>query len=70
MRETDSNAKDSNAIPDDALEALARCLCPAIVAYFESDKGKCEFADWQTHRGIVVLPGGEAESDENTRLAG
>ena len=70
MRETDSNVKDSNAIPDDALEALARCLYPTMVAYFESDEGKCEFADWQAHRGIVVLPCGEAESDENFRLAG
>ena len=70
MRETDSNVKDSNAIPDDALEALTRCLYPAIVAYYESDRGKCEFADWQAHRGIVALSGGEAEPDENIRLAG
>jgi len=36
--------------PNDALEALARCLFPAIVEYFESDEGKREFAEWQAQQ--------------------
>ena len=37
--------------PADAIEALARRLYPAMVAYFESDEGKREFAEWQARRG-------------------
>jgi len=33
--------------PDNALEAMARCLLPAIVEFFESDEGKREFAEWK-----------------------
>jgi hypothetical protein len=39
-----------NEVPADAIEALARCLLPAIVAYYESDEGKREFAEWQSRR--------------------
>ena len=31
--------------PDGALEALARRLYPAMIAFFESDEGKRKFAD-------------------------
>jgi len=51
LRVNEKNFKKSNAIPDDALEALARCLYPVMVAYFESDEGKREFAEWQARRG-------------------
>lgn len=37
-------------IPDYELEALARCLLPDILTYFESDEGKREFAEWQTRQ--------------------
>jgi len=53
LRVKENNAEKSHAIPDDALEALARCLYPAIVLYFESDEGKCEFAEWQAKQQSV-----------------
>lgn len=34
-------------IPRHELEALARCLLPAIQAYFESEEGQREFAEWE-----------------------
>ena len=34
--------------PADAIEALARCLLPAIRSYFESEKGKAAFAKWKS----------------------
>lgn len=34
-------------IPRHELEALARCLLPDIQAYFESEEGQREFAEWQ-----------------------
>ena len=45
--------------PDDAVKALARCLYPAMVAYFESDEGKREFARWQAEKGAKAATGGE-----------
>ena len=39
--------------PDEALEALARCLYPAIRSFFESEKGRREFDEWKkSRRGI------------------
>jgi len=70
LRVNDTNAEKVNAIPDDFLEALARCLYPTMVAFFESEKGQREFAEWQSRSGIENLPGREAELDEKVRLAG
>jgi hypothetical protein len=36
--------------PDEALEALARCLYPAIRSYFESEEGQREFNEWISSR--------------------
>ena len=68
LRAKKADVKELSAIPDDALEALARCLYPAIVAYFESDEGKREFAEWQTCNGIENLSGGESKPE--IRFAG
>ena len=40
----------------DAIEALARCLYPAMVAYFESEEGQREFAEWQADKGTEISP--------------
>jgi hypothetical protein len=40
--------------PDDAIEALARRLYPVIVAFFESDEGKREFAEWKVQQGVAA----------------
>ena len=37
-----------------------RCLYPAIVAYFESDEGQREFAEWQVRQGDAAAPVGES----------
>ena len=42
--------------PADAIEALARCLYPAMVDYFESEEGRHEFAEWQATRGKANPP--------------
>jgi len=70
LREKDSNVRKANAIPDDALEALARCLYPMMVAFFESAEGQREFAEWQSQKDTEVVPGGMAESGGKIRLAG
>jgi len=70
LRVKDPNVKKLSAIPDDALEALARCLCPAMIAFFESDEGKREFAEWQSRESTKSIPGGIAEPEHENRLAG
>ena len=70
MRVTDTIEEKVNAIPDDALEALARCLLPAIRSYFESEDGQREFAEWRSRKGTENLPGREVTPDEKVRLAG
>jgi hypothetical protein len=42
------------APPDEAIEALARCLYPAMVAYFESDQDKREFAAWKAAQAMAA----------------
>lgn len=39
--------KTTYHIPQHELEALARCLFPAIQAFFMSEEGKREFAEWE-----------------------
>lgn len=34
-------------IPKHELEAIARCLLPDIIAFFESKEGKKEFEEWK-----------------------
>ena len=55
MRVKNYKAEKSNSIPDDALEALARCLYPAILSYFESDEGQREFDEWKSRRNAESL---------------
>ena len=70
LRVKDYNVKKANAIPDDALEALARCLYPMMVTFFESTEGKREFAEWKACESTENVPGGIAEPDEKVRVAG
>ena len=34
-------------IPPHKIEAIARCLLPDILAYYESEEGQREFAEWK-----------------------
>lgn len=38
-------------IPLHEVEALARVLLPEIQAFFESEEGQREFAEWKAQRG-------------------
>jgi len=33
--------------PDHAIERIARCILPDILAYFESEEGQQEFKEWK-----------------------
>ena len=46
-----SSTEETSFTPDPKdLESLARRLYPAIKAYFESEEGQREFAEWQAAR--------------------
>ena len=38
---------NNSDIPQYAIETVARCLLPDILAYFESEEGQQEFAEWK-----------------------
>lgn len=37
-------------IPQHAIESIARCILPDILAYYESEEGQKEFAKWEEKR--------------------
>ena len=43
---TDSSA-NVRCIPQHQIEAIARCILPDILAFYESEEGQREFAEWQ-----------------------
>ena len=38
---------NNTAIPQHIIEAIARCLLPDIIAFYESEEGQREFAEWK-----------------------
>ncbi len=38
-------------IPQYAIEAVARCLLPDIISYYESEEGQREFEEWKLQQG-------------------
>ncbi len=41
-------------VPDHVIESLARCILPSIQAYFESEEGRREFAEWKKQREMAM----------------
>lgn len=37
-------------IPQHEIEAIARCIWPDILAFYESKEGQREFEEWKTRR--------------------
>jgi len=55
------NEQEMYQPPASAIEALARRLYPAMVAYFESEEGQREFAEWQAAQDAENPPAEEVE---------
>jgi hypothetical protein len=53
-------ANDNYQAPADAIEALARCLLPAIQSFYEIEEGQREFTEWKSRRDTEV----EAQSEK------
>ena len=41
---------NNSDIPQHQIEAIARCLLPDILAFYESEEGQREFAEWKKQR--------------------
>ena len=37
---------NNSGIPQHAIETIARCILPDILAYYESEEGQREFREW------------------------
>ena len=41
---------NNTSIPQYKIEAIARCIMPDILAFYESEEGQKEFAEWKAQR--------------------
>ncbi len=41
---------NNSDIPQHAIETIARCIFPDILAFYESEEGRQEFAEWKRKR--------------------
>lgn len=48
-------------MPDFVVKDIARCLLPDIIAYYESEQGQKEFAEWKVQQ--------EAKKKEKSEVA-
>ena len=51
---------NNSGIPQHEIENIARILLPDILAYYESEEGQREFAEWKAARG-----GSKTDKDSN-----
>ena len=43
---------NNTGITQHRIEAIARCILPDILAFYESEEGQREFAEWKKQREI------------------
>lgn len=43
---------NNTGIPQHLIEAIARCILPDILAFYESEEGQREFAEWKKQREL------------------
>ncbi|WP_279067269.1 hypothetical protein [Intestinimonas butyriciproducens] len=41
---------NNSDIPQHQIETIARCIMPDILAFYESEEGQREFAEWKKQR--------------------
>ena len=41
---------NNSDIPQNQIEAIARCILPDILAFYESEEGQREFSEWKKQR--------------------
>ena len=51
---------NNSGIPQHEIEHFARCILPDILAYYESEEGQREFAEWK-----AAQDGAKTDRDRN-----
>ena len=51
----------NTAIPQHHIEAIARCILPDILAFYESEEGQREFTEWQAQKMKGEMQRGQME---------
>ena len=51
---------NNSDIPQHQIEAIARCIMPDILAFYESEEGQREFAEWK-----AAQDGAKTDRDSN-----
>ena len=41
---------NNSGIPQYAIEAVARCILPDIITYYETEEGQREFEEWKAQQ--------------------
>ena len=44
---------NNTSIPQHEIEAIARCILPDILAFYESEEGQKEFAEWKGQQEAI-----------------
>ena len=52
---------NNSSIPPHAIEAIARCILPDIIAYYETEEGQREFREWKAKRDAEQTEGKKGE---------
>lgn len=52
---------NNSGIPQHAIEAIARCILPDIIAYYETEEGQREFQAWKAKRDAEQTEGKKGE---------
>ena len=55
---------NNTTIPQHQIEAIARCILPDILAFYESEEGQRKFAEWQEQHLTE-----EASKDQTAKTA-
>lgn len=52
---------NNSGTPQHAIESIARCILPDILAYYESEEGQREFREWKAKREAEQTEGKTGE---------
>lgn len=55
---------NNTTIPQHQIEAIARCLLPDILAFYENEEGQRKFAEWQAQQMKGEMQRGQMEKTE------
>ena len=52
---------NNSGIPPHAIEAIARCILPDIIAYYETEEGQRQFQEWKAMQEAEKTEGKNGE---------